>query len=116
MVRTFRFKRTWSNAVWYSLRRATGRPSPEPFCVEDLPALTEECRRIITITGLVSEKVAKFEREAARRILRQREDCQLVINHLQQEFDSSGISGDSMRQLERYEQIALRKLEQRVIA
>ncbi|EDZ0945711.1 hypothetical protein GN543_005116 [Salmonella enterica] len=59
--------------------------------------------------------MAKFEREAARRILRKREDCQMVISHLQREFDNSGLSGDNIRRLERYEQIALARLEQRVV-
>lgn len=116
MVSALRYQGVWTRAIWYSLRQATGRPSPEPFCVEDLPALTQECRRIITVTGLVNEKVAKFEREAARRILRKREDCQMVISHLQREFDNNGLSGDSIRRLERYEQIALARLENRVIS
>lgn len=115
MVSALRYQGVWTRAIWYSLRQATGRPSPEPFCVEDLPALTQECRRIITVTDLVNEKVAKFEREAARRILRKREDCQMVISHLQREFDNNGLSGDSIRRLERYEQIALARLEQRVV-
>lgn len=115
MVSALRYQGVWTRAIWYSLRQATGRPSSEPFCVEDLPALKQECRRIITVTGLVNEKVAKFEREAARRILRKREDCQMVISHLQREFDNSGLSGDNIRRLERYEQIALARLEQRVV-
>ncbi|EAO6531109.1 hypothetical protein G0R83_004968 [Salmonella enterica] len=115
MVRSLRYQGVWTRAIWYSLRQATGSPSPEQFCVEDLPALIQECRRIITVTGLVNEKVAKFEREAARRILRKREDCQMVISQLQREFDSNGLSGDNVRRLERYEQIALARLEQRVV-
>ncbi|HBM0000596.1 TPA: hypothetical protein LT059_005212 [Salmonella enterica subsp. enterica serovar Kodjovi] len=115
MVSALRYQGVWTQAIWYSLRQATGRPSPEPFCVEDLPALTQECRRIITVTGLVNEKVAKFEREAARRILRKREDCQMVISNLQREFDSNGLSGDNIRRLERYEQIALARLGNRAI-
>lgn len=116
MVSALRYQGVWTRAIWYSLRQATGRPSPEPFCVEDLPALTQECRRIITVTGLVNEKVAKFEREAARRILRKREDCQMVISQLQREFDSNGLSGDNVRRLERYEQIALARLGNRAIS
>lgn len=116
MVSALRYQGVWTRAIWYSLRQATGRPSPEPFCVEDLPALTQECRRIITVTGLVNEKVAKFEREAARRILRKREDCQMVISHLQREFDNNGLSGDNIRRLERYEQIALARLGNRAIS
>ncbi|EBA4957770.1 hypothetical protein KZL06_002214 [Salmonella enterica subsp. enterica serovar Teshie] len=48
-----KFDNTWNQGVWYALRSATGRPSPQPFSVEDLPALGEECRRIMKITSAV---------------------------------------------------------------
>ncbi|ASG16358.1 hypothetical protein [Salmonella enterica] len=48
-----KFDNTWNQGVWFALRSATGRPSPQPFSVEDLPALGEECRRIMKITSTV---------------------------------------------------------------
>ncbi|EOC0702576.1 Bro-N domain-containing protein [Salmonella enterica subsp. enterica serovar Kokomlemle] len=116
MVDTLRFKGVWSRAIWLALRRVTGVPSPEKLSVEDLPALTRECRRIIEIIGLVNEKVARFEREAARRILRNNEDCQQVLRQLESELDNCGLDDGGIRNLERFEQIALRRLENRVMA
>lgn len=116
MTRQFSRVGTWRLGVWHALRRATGVPSPELFTVDDLPALTEECRRIIQITSEAGEMIGRIEREAVRRIVRHREDCEMVLGELQRECNSQRLSNAGMRQLERYEQIALRKLEQRVIA
>uniref|UniRef100_UPI003A900B18 BRO-N domain-containing protein n=1 Tax=Salmonella enterica TaxID=28901 RepID=UPI003A900B18 len=116
MTRQFSRTGSWRLGVWHALRRATGAPSPELFTVDDLPALTEECRRIIQITSEAGEMIGRIEREAVRRIVRHREDCEMVLAELQRECNSQRLSNAGMRQLERYEQIALRKLEQRVIA
>lgn len=116
MTRQFSRTGSWRLGVWHALRRATGVPSPELFTVDDLPALTEECRRIIQITSEAGEMIGRIEREAVRRIVRHREDCEMVLAELQRECNSQRLSNAGMRQLERYEQIALRKLEQRVIA
>lgn len=116
MTRQFSRTGSWRLGVWHALRRATGVPSPELFTVDDLPALTEECRRIIQITSEAGEMIGRIEREAVRRIVRHREDCEMVLGELQRECNSQRLSNAGMRQLERYEQIALRKLEQRVIA
>ncbi|EJA5731584.1 Bro-N domain-containing protein [Salmonella enterica] len=48
MTGNMKFENAWNAGVWYALRSATGRPSPQPFSVDDLPALGEECRRILT--------------------------------------------------------------------
>lgn len=116
MTRQFSRIGSWRLGVWHALRRAAGVPSPELFTVDDLPALTEECRRIIQITSEAGEMIGRIEREAVRRIVRHREDCDMVLGELQRECNSQRLSNAGMRQLERYEQIALRKLEQRVIA
>ncbi|EAP6364780.1 phage antirepressor protein [Salmonella enterica] len=116
MTRQFSRTGSWRLGVWHALRRAAGVPSPELFTVDDLPALTDECRRIIQITSEAGEMIGRIEREAVRRIVRHREDCEMVLGELQRECNSQRLSNAGMRQLERYEQIALRKLEQRVIA
>ncbi|ECO0902167.1 hypothetical protein AA449_26910 [Salmonella enterica subsp. enterica serovar Newport] len=116
MTRQFSRTGSWRLGVWHALRRAAGVPSPELFTVDDLPAFTEECRRIIQITSEAGEMIGRIEREAVRRIVRHREDCEMVLAELQRECNSQRLSNAGMRQLERYEQIALRKLEQRVIA
>lgn len=116
MTRQFSRTGSWRLGVWHALRRAAGVPSLELFTVDDLPALTEECRRIIQITSEAGDMIGRIEREAVRRIVRHREDCEMVLAELQRECNSQRLSNAGMRQLERYEQIALRKLEQRVIA
>ncbi|EGG5217659.1 hypothetical protein HJ628_002153 [Salmonella enterica] len=116
MTRQFSRVGSWRLGAWHALRRATGVPSPELFTVDDLPALTEECRRIIQITSEAGEMIGRIEREAVRRIVRNREDCDMVLAELQRECNSQRISDAGMRQLERHEQIALRRLENRVIS
>ncbi|HCA3583969.1 TPA: BRO-N domain-containing protein [Salmonella enterica subsp. enterica serovar Muenchen] len=116
MTRQFSRTGSWRLGVWHALRRATGVPSPELFTVDDLPALTEECRRIIQITSEAGDMIGRIEQEAVRRIVRHREDCGIVLAELQRECNSQRLSAAGMRQLERYEQIALRRLENRVIS
>lgn len=116
MTRQFARTGSWRLGVWHALRRATGVPSPENFTVDDLKALTEECRRIIQITSEAGKMISCIEREAVRRIVRHREDCEMVLSELQRECNAQRLDNASMRQLERYEQIALRKLENRVMA
>lgn len=116
MSMSFKRQSTWSRGIWYALRRASGVPSPQPFTVNDLPALSEECRRIIKITATVNEMISRIEKEAVRRILRNREECEQVVGQLQREFDSCGLDAVGRRNLERFEQLALAKLEKRIAA
>ncbi|EDQ2394165.1 hypothetical protein RU50_005262 [Salmonella enterica subsp. enterica] len=116
MTRQFARTGSWRLGVWHALRRATGVPSPEEFTVDDLPALTQECRRIIQITSEAGEMISRIEREAVRRIVRHREDCEMVLAELQREWSAQRLDNASMRRLERFEQIALRRLENRVMA
>ncbi|EDJ2552927.1 hypothetical protein CE665_00660 [Salmonella enterica subsp. enterica serovar Poona] len=116
MTRQFARTGSWRLGVWHALRRATGVPSPEEFTVDDLPALTQECRRIIQITSEAGEMISRIERETVRRIVRHREDCDTVLAELQWEWSTQRLDNASMRRLERFEQIALRRLENRVMA
>ncbi|EAW8185591.1 hypothetical protein HX52_25860 [Salmonella enterica] len=118
VLMTQQFARTgsWRLGVCHALRRATGVPSPEEFTVDDLPALTQECRRIIQITREAGEMISRIERETVRRIVRHREDCDTVLAELQREWSTQRLDNASMRRLERFEQIALRRLENRVMA
>ncbi|EAC0475049.1 hypothetical protein DCN34_005097 [Salmonella enterica subsp. enterica] len=116
MTQQFACTGSWRLGVWHALRRATGVPSPEEFTVDDLPALTQECRRIIQITREAGEMISRIERETVRRIVRHREDCDTVLAELQREWSTQRLDNASMRRLERFEQIALRRLENRVMA
>lgn len=116
MTRQFARTGSWRLGVWHALRRATGVPSPEEFTVDDLPALTQECRRIIQITREAGEMISRIERETVRRIVRHNEDCDRVLAELQREWNAQRLDNASMRRLEYFEMIALRKLENRVMA
>lgn len=116
MTRQFARTGSWRLGVWHALRHATGVPSPEEFTVDDLPALTQECRRILQITSEAGEMISRIERETVRRIVRHREDCDKVLAELQREWSAQRLDNASMRRLERFEQIALRRLENRVMA
>lgn len=79
MTDSMRLKQSWSNGVWYALRAATGRPSPQPFTVDDLPVLGEECRRIMKITSAFNSAVYAFEKDVIRRVVRRRGDFEPLI-------------------------------------
>ncbi|EAT1700484.1 hypothetical protein GKU49_22130 [Salmonella enterica] len=115
IANNFKRDRSWSMGIWFALRRATGVPSPQPFMVDDLPALTEECRRILSIADAASDMIYTIEKEVVRRIFRNREDSDYVLEQLAQEIEESHVTSGMLNQLERYEQIALKRLEQRVV-
>lgn len=79
MTDSMRLKQSWSNGVWYALRAATGRPSPQPFTVDDLHVLGEECRRIMKITSAFNSAVYAFEKDVIRRVVRRRGDFEPLI-------------------------------------
>lgn len=62
-----KFDNAWNQGVWYALRSATGRPSPQPFSVENLPALGEECRRIMKITSAVYTSKRRYQKVVRKR-------------------------------------------------
>ncbi|HHR4016708.1 TPA: BRO family protein [Salmonella enterica] len=82
MTGNMRYENAWNAGVWYALRSATGRPSPQPFSVEDLPALGEECRRIMKITAAVHSAVTDFEKEVIRKVVRKRGEIEPVLNEM----------------------------------
>ncbi|EAW0680121.1 hypothetical protein I3G12_000965 [Salmonella enterica] len=97
MTGNMKFENAWNAGVWYALRSATGRPSPQPFSVDDLPALGEECRRIMKITAAVHSAVFDFEKEVIRKVVRKRGAIESVLNEMRikllelQEQESQGV-------------------------
>ncbi|ECG1391288.1 TPA_asm: hypothetical protein GNB58_003656 [Salmonella enterica subsp. houtenae serovar 45:g,z51:-] len=97
MTGNMKFENAWNAGVWYALRSATGRPSPQPFSVDDLPALGEECRRIMKITSAVHSAVYAFEKEVIRKVVRKRGAIEPVLNEMRikllelQEQESQGV-------------------------
>ncbi|WP_440863052.1 BRO-N domain-containing protein [Symbiopectobacterium purcellii] len=72
MTNGFRFERSWSNAIWHALRYAAGVSSPQHFGVSHIPILAEECQRIYSFTNALKEVMYDAEREAVRRVLKNR--------------------------------------------
>lgn len=97
MTGNMKFENAWNAGVWYALRSATGRPSPQPFSVDDLPALGEECRRIMKITSAVHSAVYAFEKEVIRKVVRKRGAIEPVLNEMRikllelQEQENQGV-------------------------
>ncbi|EJJ4042206.1 hypothetical protein VQ379_003542 [Salmonella enterica] len=97
MTGSMKFENAWNAGVCYALRSATGRPSPQPFSVDDLPALGEECRRIMKITAAVHSAVFDFEKEVIRKVVRKRGAIEPVLNEMRikllelQEQESQGV-------------------------
>ncbi|ECK6866857.1 Bro-N domain-containing protein [Salmonella enterica] len=97
MTGNMKFENAWNAGVWYALRSATGRPSPQPFSVDDLPALGEECRRIMKITAAVHSAVFDFEKEVIRKVVRKCGAIEPVLNEMRikllelQEQESQGV-------------------------
>ncbi len=89
MANGFHFDRTWSNAIWYALRRVTGVPSPQHFEIRQLPLLAEECRRIYGITNQLKGAIFDAEKQTMRRILRHREDEAIVLAEMQRMLEES---------------------------
>jgi prophage antirepressor-like protein len=69
----FWFKRCCRSGIWHALRRATNNPSPTPFTVDDLPAITRELRRILAAIEPALGFNRAFEQEFLRRVVRKAE-------------------------------------------
>ncbi|HDJ2741175.1 TPA: hypothetical protein PP068_001534 [Salmonella bongori] len=82
MTNGMKFDNAWNQGVWYALRSATGRPSPQPFSIEDLPALGEECMRIMKITSAVHSAVYDFEKDVIRKVVRKRGAIEPLLNEM----------------------------------
>lgn len=79
MSNGMRFDRSWSNGMWHCLRSVTGRPSPERFCVDDLPLLAAECSRLLKITSAYNTAVYNFEKDVIRLVVRQQKEIEPLI-------------------------------------
>lgn len=82
MTNGMKFDQAWNAGVWYCLRSATGRPSPQPFSVEDLPVLGEECRRILKITSAVHAAFYDFEKQVISKVVRKRGAIEPLLNDM----------------------------------
>lgn len=82
MTNGMKFDQAWNAGVWHCLRSVTGRPSPQPFSVEDLPVLGEECRRIMKITSAVHAAFYDFEKQVISKVVRKRGAIEPLLNDM----------------------------------
>lgn len=66
----FSYRRVCVSAIWNALRRATCNPSPNPFTIHDLPAMTNELRRILEAVASARAITRKFEADFLRQVIR----------------------------------------------
>ncbi len=88
-----------------------GTPSPFPFSVEDIPVLTDECRRILTITSQASELICPFEKDVMRKVVRDRNVYEAIACKVQSDFDAPQITQRGIQVLRKFEEAALLRLQ-----
>lgn len=88
----FRFERSWSNAIWHALRYAAGVSSPQHFGVSHIPIIAEECQRIYSFTNALKEVMCDAEKQAVRRVLKNREDADAVVSEMKLLLDETNQS------------------------
>lgn len=104
MVGNFRYNQAWSNGVWHCLRKATGVRSPYPFTADDLPVLSDEIRRIMTITKAANRFLGDMETEMVKRIIRNGEEVEPFLEDMRQGFlDIMRKESQGLISLERFE-------------
>ncbi|MEQ9888820.1 Bro-N domain-containing protein [Pectobacterium zantedeschiae] len=86
MTHNMKFSESWNYGVWRSLRAVTGTPSPQRFAVEDLPALKEECSRILKITSAVNKIMFEFEKGVISKVLKRNADIQPLVDKMNSEL------------------------------
>lgn len=81
----FHWNSSWTFAVWFSIRQAIGCPAPNRFEVRHLPLIATELRRILEISTAVRDHCMELEKEAIRRIVRNREAAGPFVERLKAE-------------------------------
>ncbi|WP_440863072.1 BRO-N domain-containing protein [Symbiopectobacterium purcellii] len=115
MSNGFRFERSWSNAIWHALRYAVGVSSPQHFGVSHIPILAEECQRIYSFTNALKEVMYDAEKQAVRRVLKNREDAEAVVSEMKQLLDETNQSHNLLltNTLARWQQADIQRFLQR---
>jgi len=81
----FHWNSSWTFAVWYAIRQVTGCAAPHRFEVRHLSAIATELRRILEISTAVRDHCMEIEKEAIRRIVRNREAAGPFVERLKAE-------------------------------
>lgn len=110
----FKHKEAWNAGIWYSLRLATNTPSPQPFKVEDLPTLVQECRRVMDVTSEASNMICQFEKDVLKHVIRNRKDFEIIASKMQNDFQQLELQAEGTRALKKFEEFGLKRLEKRI--
>lgn len=81
----FHWNSSWTFAVWFAIRQTIGCPAPNRFEVRHLPPIATELRRILEISTAVRDHCMELEKEAIRRIVRNREAAGPFVERLKAE-------------------------------
>lgn len=115
MTNHMQHKESWSHAIWFCLRQATSVPSPQLFAVSDLPALTNECRRIIRITSMLQNFIHAVETGMIKRVVRNGESAESFIDEMHTHFiDLLPNEAAGREKLAAFEENALNRLQSRL--
>ncbi|AOA58230.1 BRO-N domain-containing protein [Acinetobacter larvae] len=91
-------KRSFTNAVYHSLRHVTGVPSPAKFEVEHLPAMAQEFQRILNIIEPYIEVRRECETKLIKRLLLNRGDSEGTLSKWLDDMKKSAFEADQYLQ------------------
>lgn len=75
------------NMLWGCLREVTGRKSPSPFYVEDIPVIAKELKRIGEVLQPLSDAIYYAKKSAFRRLVKNREDVEKVMKEVKEQMN-----------------------------
>ncbi|MDV2439956.1 hypothetical protein QR665_10800 [Acinetobacter gerneri] len=88
-------ERSFTNAVYHSLRHVTGVPSPMKFEVEHLPVMAQEFQRILSIIEPYIEMRRNCEEILIKRLLLNRGNAQPILSKLLTDMKNAASNQDS---------------------
>lgn len=106
-----KFSQSWSSAIWKTLRSVTGRPSPQPFTIDDIPAINQEIERIMKITAATHNAMYDFEKQVIRLAVRKRQDIDPILNDMRLELlEIQKRESEGKLMLEKWDKIEMSRL------
>gem|GEM_PF-2894945 len=80
---SFRNESSWTQGIWFYLRKALNNPSPNGWYVDQLPAISQHLGHLLAEAKAVDDFMHTVETQAVRRILRQGNAADLVVAELE---------------------------------
>lgn len=117
ICKDFTRSRPWSRAIWSAFRRAARCPAPRRFEVRHIPAVAAEAERIFEITEAVQDHFRRVEKEAMRRIVRNREPLDVFVEEMWEDEKAVAIGRKPLKaELEKWHNFFLSRLKDRELA